>query len=340
MIVREEKVLLEFQNIIDQPPVTPGALHQQACSNDTVTVNSWRKTWIDHFKANHEKYGSFAGHSIGALHGLFKNKPCIIAGSGPSLKHNVAKLKDRGEMGLVSCLHNFHLMEDNGAEVDFYVTLDAGPVTIEEVAEGGKHSPEHYWEKTKDRTLLAFVGTHPELLEKWQGKVYFFNAPIPDKEYQDAIDKIEVFDLNVSNGGNVLGACLYISKVFFGANPIVFVGADFAFGYDHKFHAWDSKYDKEMGSVVKITDVFGNKVNTWQSYGNFKCWFDRTCLLVTGYWINATEGGCLGAYPDGNLRAIHQKTLDQVYEEFNICLHPDVLSQVENPGNRNKVILF
>lgn len=340
MVIREEKILLEFQNIIEQPPVTPGALQQQACSNDGATIQSWRQQWIDQFKKNHEKHGPFKDSGIHLLHNVFKNKPCIIAGSGPSLKHNVHKLKDRGDMGLVSCLHNFHLMEDNGANVDYYVTLDAGPITIEEVSEGGKHSAEYYWELTKNRKLLAFVGTHPELLEKWRGEIYFYNAPIPDKEYQKAIEAIEVFDVNVSNGGNVLGACLYIAKSFFGANPIIFVGADFSFGYDHKFHAWNSKYDAQMSGIVKTTDIFGNKVNTWQSYVNFKCWFDRTCMLVPGYWINATEGGSLGAYPDGNIRAIHQRTLDQVYEEFNLSNHPEILSQVQNPGNNNKVILF
>lgn len=339
-MIREEKVFLEFQNIIDQPPVTPGALQQQACSNDAVTIQSWRKIWIDQFKANHAAANGFADNSIAQFHNRFKNMPCIIAGSGPSLRHNVHKLKDRGDMGLISCLHNFHLMEDHDANVDFYVTLDAGPITIEEVTEGGNRSAEYYWERTADKVLLAFVGTHPELIKKWRGKVAFYNAPIPDPEYQKAVEAIEVFDLNVSNGGNVLGSCLYIAKAFMGANPIIFVGADFSFGYDRRFHAWDSKYDKEMGYIVKATDVFGNKVNTWQSYANFKCWFDRTCMVVPGYWINATEGGCLGAYPEGNIRAIHQKTLDQVFEEFNISQHPEIISQIGNSGNPSKVILF
>lgn len=339
-MIRSETVFLEFQNVIDQPPVAPGALHQQACSNDGPTIQAWRKIWIDQFKANHELMGGFAQHSIGQFHNLFKNRPCIIAGSGPSLKHNIEKLKNRGNMGLVSCLHNFHAMEDAGANVDFYVTLDAGPVTIEEVTEGGKHDPDHYWALTANRTLLAYVGTHPELIKKWQGKIAFYNAPIPDPEYQKAVDEVEIFDVHVSNGGNVLGSCLYIAKCFLGANPIVFVGADFAFGYDKKFHAWDSKYDKHMGHVVRATDVFGNKVVTWQSYANFKCWFDRTCISVPGYWINATEGGTLGAYPEGNISAIKQMTLDQVFEEFGLSDHAQIVSQISDPGNRNKVILF
>ena len=88
----------------------------------------------------------------------------MLAGSGPSLVYNGEKLKNRGDMPLISCLHNFHFFEDRDIKVDFYVTLDAGPITITEVSEGGKHDADWYWERTKDCTLVAFIGTHPDLI--------------------------------------------------------------------------------------------------------------------------------------------------------------------------------
>ncbi len=110
-----------------------------------------------------------------------------------------------------------------------------------------------------------------------------------------------------------------------GANPIVFIGADFSFGYERssqtgnpKFHSWDSKYDASLGNFLITTDVFGNKVKTWPSYMNFKCFYDRTVIDVPGIWINATEGGIFGAYPDGNIRSLMQMTLDQVFEMYNV----------------------
>jgi hypothetical protein len=209
-------------------------------------------------------------------------------------------------------------MEDNDCKPDFYVTLDAGDVTIEEVYEGGTRTEEEYWELTKDRKLIAFVGTSPRLLEKWRGEIYFFDAPVPDDAYTKATQELEQFNAFVSNGGNVLGACLYFAKAYLGANPVAFVGADFSFSYDKKFHAWDSKYDANLGSVLRSVDVFGNKVLTWQSYANFKAWFDYVASVVPGIWINCTEGGTFGAYLEGNIMAVRQMDLTDFIGMYNI----------------------
>jgi hypothetical protein len=66
-------------------------------------------------------------------------------------------------------------------------------VTIEEVSEGGKKTPDEYWESTKDKKLVAFIGTHPDLLAKWKGEIYFFAAPIPDQALMDEVMALEPF---------------------------------------------------------------------------------------------------------------------------------------------------
>ncbi len=132
---RKAEIYLEYQNYIDGPPVSPEALYKQSCSNDEVTITSWRDTWIGQMKKNKETFGSFKEHGIGLHYEKFKHKPCIIVGSGPSLRYNAADLVNKGDIPVISCLHNFHYLEDLGVDVDFYVTLDAGPVTIEEVSE-------------------------------------------------------------------------------------------------------------------------------------------------------------------------------------------------------------
>lgn len=325
MAIRSEEIHLEFSGYIDAPPVSTQQLYAQATSSDSVTINAWRDIWIANAKANKARFGSFGDNSIGQLYHSAKNQPVIVAGSGPSLKHNVAKLKERGQIQLVSCLHNFHIMEDAGAAPDLYVSLDAGPVTIEEVTEGGTRSEEEYWELTKDRTLAAFISTDPKLLEKWRGKILFYRCPIPDPACDREMDELEPFHAYVSCGGNVLGSCLYIAKVYMGGNPIAFVGADFAFGYEvskvtgnPRFHAWDSKYDNGIGQCLRVVDVFGNRVKTWPSYWSFKCFFDRTVIDVPGIWINCTEGGIFGAYDQGNIRQLMQMKLDDFLHMYQI----------------------
>ena len=330
--LKKAEVILEYQDIILEPPVSPKEMYGAATTNDNITIESWRDQWIEQAKANHKRFGSFSNHGLGKLYNYFNCRPCIVAGSGPSLKKNAHLLGTRDpNIGLISCLHNFHFLEDANAEVDFYVTLDAGDVTIEEVWEGGKHDAEYYWKKTEDKTLIAFISTHPKLLEKWRGKVYFFNSPVPDEAYKECVNSLERFNCLVSTGGNVLGAAFYISKAFFGANPTIFVGADFSFGYDHHFHSWDSKYDKNIGHVLKVTDIYGNKVKTWPSYYNFAAWFQAFASVVPGIYINATEGGCLGAFPEGNMMKIKQMDLEHVLEMYS--LHRVLEPQCADPSN-------
>lgn len=338
------KVKLEYLNTIDTPPQSPQDLHRQAATNDDPTIDSWRETWIKNYKDNHTKFGPFRDSAIGKLFGELRLKPCIVAGSGPSLANNIETLKLKGDIPLISCLHNFHYFEDHGVGVNYYVSLDAGPITIEELSEGGKNTHEFYLEKSKDKTLLAFCGSDPGLISSWKGKVYWFNCPIPDSRVRAAHNEVERFENFISNGGNVLGAALYIAKAYMGANPIVFVGADFSFsGASHallsgiglnKFHAWESKYDGKLGQAMRAIDCFGNKVYTWASYFNFKCWFDSVCIRCPGEFINCSEGGTLGVYQEGLIRHIKHKSLKEFID--GVSLFETMKFQAENPQDANE----
>lgn len=337
-MARQALVNLEYQNLIPGPPAPPEALHRQACSNDTATVDSWRPTWIEQTRQNKAHVGSFKDAGVGQLFGKHRYQPAIVAGSGPSLKVNGEQLKDRDGIPLISCLHNFHFFEDRGVRPDYYVSLDAGPVVLDEISEGGQLSAEEYWARTVEHTLIAYIGSHPDLIKKWRGKIYFFNCPVPDKTVQDELAKIEEFHTYVGTGGNVLGACLYLAKAIFGCGPIAFVGADFSFGYDYKFHGWDSKYDKTLGACIPVTDVYGIKRKTWPTYANFKAWFEYVATSVPGIYFNCTEGGCLGSYPEGNIAAFRYLDLADFFGMFQMSKHKQ--DQCLNPETTSRIMLF
>jgi hypothetical protein len=336
---RIAEIELEYQPLIPGPPVQPKQLYQQACSNDSTTVDSWARTWIDQIKANRAHVGDFAAQGIGKLFGAFQGKACVIAGSGPSLKVNGEQLKDRGEhVPLVSCLHNFHFFEDRGVKPDFYVSLDAGPVVIEEISEGGALSADEYWSRTKDHTLVAYIGSHPDLIKKWQGKIYFFNAALPHGPVKTEADEAAGFYTYLGSGGNVFGACMYFVKAILGCAVVGLVGADFAFDYKNKFHGWDSKYDKDLGQTLRVTDIYGVKVNTWRSYNNFKCWFEYVACQVPGFYVNCTEGGTLGAYDQGNI--IQLKYMDLKDYLVMLAMNAHVKPQCDNPTEPQNLMLF
>ncbi len=341
MTVKKEKraeVILEYQPLIPGPPAQLAQLYQTACSNDSQTISGWATTWRDQIKANRAAVGDFAARGVGKLFGKFQNQAVILAGSGPSLKLNGAQLADRKGLPLVSCLHNFHFFEDRGVKPDFYVSLDAGPVVLEELSEGGALTPDEYWERTANHTLVAYIGSHPDLLKKWRGEIYYFNACLPEGKVRDECDEASQFFTYLGSGGNVLGACLYFAKAVLGCSTVAFVGADFSFDYTKKFHGWDSKYDASLGECMRVVDVYGNKRYTWQSYYNFKNWFEYVACSVPGFYINCTEGGTLGAYPDGNISQFKYMDLSDFFEMMSINEH--VRSQCESPGVLQKLMLF
>lgn len=337
-MIKTVEMDFQYQPYIPGPPRPVHELYGQACSNDNVTISSWRETWIKQIRENHEKHGPFSENGIGELFGIRAGEPAIVLGSGPSLRCNYKALEKRRDIVTISCLHNFHFLEDNGVSPDYYVSLDAGPITIEEIAEGGQRTKDEYLEMSKDRTLIAFIGSHPDLIDLWQGKIVWYNAPIPDEGIKNSIAEIEKFNTYLATGGNVLGACLYFAKGILGCNPIIFAGADFSFSYTKKFHPWNSSYDKEIGHAIRCTDVWGNSVTTWQSYYNFKCWFDHVACQVPGIYINATEGGIFGAYPEGNISQVTQMPLEHAILQYNI--YEELREQCENPQTDELKVLF
>jgi hypothetical protein len=313
-----EKEDLILQNTIDVAPLSPAQLYGQACSGDTITTETFAAEWTRQFVENTEKHDVKKDSAMNDYKKL-AYKPCICAGSGPSLKKNAQILKERGEIGLVSCLHNFGYFEDLGCPADYYINLDSQEITIPELFQGGKKKEEYYWEQTKDRTLVAATVTNPNLIAKWKGRILWYNVTIPDQNFQEISNKVG-FNLVFNTGGNALGAAYYMARAILGACPIALVGADFSFSEKRKFHAWESPYDKMFSGLVPVTNIFGNRVFTWQSYFNFSKWFEYIALGGRGnnpcLFYNCTEGGILGAYPQGNIRHIVQMPLNQFIYSF------------------------
>jgi len=337
--LRKAEVFLEYQPLIHEPPVQPEALFQSAAVNDKATIDYWRHVWLGNITANKQYFGEFARYSAGQEFGKHQYGSAIIAGSGPSLKINAHELKNRGKIPLVSCLHNFHYFEDLDLAPEYYVTLDASPTIVaEEVTEGGKRPVDEYWEITKDRTLIASIVTAPEVLKKWKGKILFYSSIFPEEKLMKDIDAIERFNLLFTTGGNVLGSCLSMAKLILGAWSIIFVGADFSFGYDKKFHSWDSKYDKALGYTLRVTDIYGNKVHTWASYYGFKKYFDSTSIRVPGNWYNCSEGGCLGAYDQGNISTFSYLNLKDCLSNLNV--NNQLKDYMVDPKIEKKLLLY
>lgn len=332
-------------------PGIPGGGREQAWEhatrNDDVTLKSWADIWINQTRQNAANY-DFVKNSCMSHWGACAGKPVILMGSGPSLKRNWQvllgdeKYPGRKDLKIVTNVHNFHFCEDRNlmTSEDYYVLLDSGDITIRELTDGGaRQDTEWYWNKTRDRTLIAYVGAHPDFVNRWQGPIYWFQTPFASSEVADAVkgllDSTKTPGFNV--GGNVMGACLYFARAILGCSVPIWIGMDLCFGYDQKFHAWDSEYDQKYSGLIPWTDIYGNRVYTWPSYFGFKNWFD---YIATGghggnaqLWINATEGGIMGAYHEGNIQQIVQLDLRTALHMMNMYhIMPDLCQRCSD-GN-------
>lgn len=322
--MRMVKMDFQYQPLIPEPPARPQELYSRACSGDTVTVDTWRKQWIEHYRLTKERFQDLGAMSIGKLFGVERHRPCIIIGAGPSLKYSIEALLDNQRMAkpipTVSCLHNLGYLKNQGVKVDYYVSLDAGEIVLDDVTEG-QPTGKDYWEMTSDDVLIANVTSHPKLFEKWKGKIHLFNCMVPDQEFRETTESIEPFRHYISSGGNVGGACMYFAKAILGCNPIVLVGIDFCFDYANEFHSYPTKYDnwegKGLGSYITHPDVFGNSRKTYPSYFNFKCWIDYISTQVPGSWIYCGEG-IVGAYKEGNIAQFQYMTLQQFVTQYRV----------------------
>lgn len=317
---------LDYQPMIDYPPITAQQMYSQACSGDKITIDTWRETWIKNYKSCAERFGDMSERSYGKLHGIARHGGVICLASGPSLKESLPALRDNQNSEhpviVISTLHNYALLKDEGIKVDYYLSLDAGDIVIDDTTEFGTKDKEYYWNLTSEDKLIAYVASPPTLFDKWKGEVFLFNCLLPEAEIRKTLDDIQPLHAYISSGGNAGGAVLYTGKAIFGANTVMLCGYDFCFSYDKKFHSVDTKYDSfkgnGVGTTVRHVDVYGNSRHSWPSYMNFKFWTDWVTMNVPGQWVNCSEG-LLGAYAQGNIRTMKYCTLAQALEPFRIA---------------------
>lgn len=307
---------LELQPTIPAPPVSQQDLYKRACAGDGVTVNTWKETWIKNYKACVEKFGDLGEKSMGKLYGINRHKAAVCLASGPSLRDSFDALRrnqaQKHPVLVVSALHNYALLKDEGIKVDYWLTMDGGDIVMDDSTEFGTKDKEYYWESTKDEKLVALCFSPPTLWDKWKGEIYLCAAMQPDEGLKKEIENIQVFNHFLSAGGNVGGGLVYLAKAVFGSEKIMMCGYDFCFDYDLKFHPVKSKYDnfngKGAGETVPWPDCYGVPRRTWGSYLGFKFWFDWLVCTVPGDWVSCS-GGLMGAYKEGNIAQLKYMSL-------------------------------
>ncbi len=228
---------------------------------------------------------------LGSLKGTFKNVPAFIVANGPSLDKNMAELKKVNGKGLILCCESAIVpLMKNEIQPDAICVL-----------ERGRESYIYHFENQeypKEMALLALAVADPRIFSSFSGsKIPVFRNLESTSQWLNEM----VGDGHGLFGGSNVSHFAYGTAVYLGANPIVFVGLDLAFGQDGVTHSRQSKYvdevqehieDLQSMPVVYVDGNDGSLLASIQGWVEFRKGLEQMIEQTPQITVvNATEGG-------------------------------------------------
>ncbi|WP_319402088.1 6-hydroxymethylpterin diphosphokinase MptE-like protein [uncultured Anaeromusa sp.] len=228
------------------------------------------------------------------LKGKFENIPCIIVSAGPSLEKNLTLLHQVKDKAIIIATETIleRLLDEK--IVPHFVTTMERIVQAYEYSYKGKVIP-------PEVTLIAPPLIEPKIFEEYKG-----NYIIPMREgVREFFWWNEMLELGQDANMMVGDSTAHLAfgfAIHSGANPIILMGQDLAYGEGARDHASGTVYD-EIGinwqkdpmlePSGKTEGYYGGEVISNQVWLNFKKWFEMYILHYKGQIkiINSTEGG-------------------------------------------------
>jgi len=236
---------------------------------------------------------------IDPLRNRFAGDPAIVISAGPSLRHNVDRLRDlKGKAVLISVQTALRPLMQRGIVPDFVTSLDFHEMSRK------------FFEGVRDLSNVHLVA---EPKATWH---VLDNYPGPVSLLDNSWARLVLGDALAARGGLKAGATVahlaFYLAVYMGCNPIIFVGQDLAFT-GHVFyvpgveihHAWRTELNrfnwieqKEWERIVRnrpiLKTVRGNDGETLYAdelLFTYLEQFEKDIAEVPARVINATEGG-------------------------------------------------
>ncbi len=229
---------------------------------------------------------------ISCLKDSFKGFPAFIISNGPSLDNNIHHLLKINGRGLILSTESAIL-----PLMKYEIKPDA--ICITERTE--KTYTYHFEGRSypDDISLLSLALIDKNVYPSFPGpRIPIFR----DKESINVFINDILGDGIGINAGSNTSHLAFSLAVFLGANPIILVGQDFAFGLDGRTHSKDAVYLQEKGKeamdrinaipVVEVESNAGGKILSNQLWVDFKKGLEQLIAAETEKMvINATEGG-------------------------------------------------
>lgn len=251
--------------------------------NNIVEINTreeFKKYWSKSIFSNIESI--LNSYDVCGFKDLFKNKPIIVVGAGPSLDKNVHLLKElEGKVCIISTFSVVRVLKKFNIKPNFLTTVDSKQYGIEEYE--------------ANIPLLYLKEANKKLLKKHKSKKIIYISSL-EKLLRNIL-KMETEFINISLKGTVSSFSASIAH-YFGASEIILIGQDFSWTKDKAHadgtvHKRTEEYKQYHNCNMEVKDIYGNIVYTNKPFYGFKRWFDSFTKSIkdTTKVIQATEGG-------------------------------------------------
>ena len=211
---------------------------------------------------------------------LFKGKPAVVVGAGPSLNKNIGLLKEASSKALLVCVdaalkpllkagirpHIVTTMERTEGTIDFYANLSG----------------------LEDIFFVFCTVIHPNIYKVYKGPKIIANR------YQEISDWLSINPGSLS-GSPVVGNLAFNIAEYIGCNPIIMVGQDLSFKSTGSTHVNGFVFGtlevyRERG-MSEVKGNYGDVLMTNASFSESKASLEKQIRGFDGLCINATEGG-------------------------------------------------
>jgi hypothetical protein len=166
----------------------------------------------------------FRHRGINELTDLYKDKPAVLIGTGPSLTKNVHRLKElQGKVVIIAVAQALRALLAYDVRPDFICTVDYGKTNLE------------HFKGLMDSNvpLIALNRTYAEILKRWQGPKFIVGTAVPG--FSDTTVGIIERKGQAEQGGSVIHLCMG-AALNFGCNPIAMIGHDLSFPEGKESH--------------------------------------------------------------------------------------------------------
>ena len=229
---------------------------------------------------------------LSCLKGKYRNVPAFIISNGPSLDRSMPLLKNIQNRGLMVCAESAIVpLTKNGIKPDIVTVLERTKSNYLYHFKNRNYSP--------DIALLALAMVDPRIFPSFPGE----KIPV----FRQGEEMNRWFNQHLGDGSE-LGAGASVAHLavavamYLGADPIIFVGQDFAYGPGGVTHSKDAVASQKEGKrtreyihsipTVYVEGNHGKMIPSNQLWVDFKTGMENIILEHPEHrFFNATEGG-------------------------------------------------